>query len=137
VFIPKKQLYALRALCELARRYRAGPVKIAEIAEAQAVPARFLEIILGQLKGGGFVESRRGYEGGYLLARPPRQLTAGQVIRFLEGTDDADGPDEDDVCSAFWNRVREAVSDVYDTTTLQDLADEALRGSRFVPNFAI
>ena len=58
------------------------PMKIAEIAEIEQIPIRFLEAILNQLKGGGFVQSRRGAEGGYLLARPADKLTVGEVMRL-------------------------------------------------------
>ena len=65
--------YGLRALFELARRAGNGPTRIQEIAEAQAIPPRFLENILNQLRRGGFVESRRGKAGGFVLARPAGQ----------------------------------------------------------------
>ncbi len=69
MLVSQKSQYALRAVFELARRNGGLPVKIADIAEAQAIPQRFLEVIMNQLKQGGFVESRRGKRGGYLLAR--------------------------------------------------------------------
>ena len=61
------------------------PMKIAEIAEREQIPIRFLEVILNQLKGGGFVQSRRGAEGGYRLARPADQLTVGEIMRYVDG----------------------------------------------------
>lgn len=85
MLISQKCQYGLRALFELAKNDGRSPVKTAEVAEAQAVPARFLEVILGQLKHGGFVESRRSAGGGYLLARAPEDLAIGEVIRFLQG----------------------------------------------------
>lgn len=75
--------YALRAIFELAKRSNQGPVKIAQIAEVQAIPVRFLEVILSQLKQGRFVASRRGNRGGYILAYSPAELTVGAVIRFM------------------------------------------------------
>ena len=64
----KKEQYALRAMLELARHCGCGPIKISRIAESQAIPQSYLEVILGQLKGSGFVDSKRGYTGGsYLL----------------------------------------------------------------------
>ena len=68
--VSAKCYYALRAVYALAEHSTPEPLKIAEIAEQQQIPIRFLEVILGQLKGGGFVQSRRGAEGGYRLARP-------------------------------------------------------------------
>ena len=127
--------YALRSLFELAKRVGQGPVNIADIAEAQAIPPRFLELMLGQLKQTGWVESYRGIRGGYALAVSPRDLTVGQVIRFIEG------PLKPVKCIAgqggsgcplrgkcvfvgLWDRAERAVSDVYDSTTLQSLLEE-------------
>lgn len=147
--VSQKCQYALRALFELAKRSGLGPTKIAEVAEAQAIPPRFLEAILSQLKHGGFVESRRGAEGGYLLVRPPRGLTVGEVIRFVEGPIGPVGcvtGDPKEHCPlhgncvflGMWEKVRGAVSEVYDGTTLQDLVEEdRRRRRRYVPTYAI
>ena len=67
--ISKRCRYGLRAIFELALRGTSEPVKIQDIASAQGIPQRFLEIILSELKQGGFVESRRGSNGAYMLAR--------------------------------------------------------------------
>src|SRR5271167_3314140 len=83
--ISVKGEYALQAILDLASRRPGEPVKIADIARRQKIPQKFLELILASLKQGGFVESRRGADGGYRLARPPEQITVGQVYRFFEG----------------------------------------------------
>src|SRR5271169_4061316 len=83
--ISVKGEYALQAIFDLAANAAAEPVKIAEIARRQRIPQKFLELILAGLKQGGFVESRRGAEGGYLLARSPDAITVGQVMRYVEG----------------------------------------------------
>src|SRR5579871_1924621 len=83
--ISVKGEYALQALFDLASQPQGVPVKIGEIAKRQKIPQKFLELILAGLKQGGFVESRRGAEGGYLLVRAPESLTAGEVLRFVEG----------------------------------------------------
>ena len=83
--ISKKCQYALRAIFELAARNREIPVKVREIARAQRVSVRFLEVILNELKHGGFVESRRGNHGGYILSREPQELTVGEVLESVEG----------------------------------------------------
>src|SRR3954469_12847583 len=77
--------YALHAVFDLALQNPAEPVKIADIARRQRIPQKFLELILAGLKQGGFVESRRGAEGGDLLARAPESIVAGDVICFVEG----------------------------------------------------
>ena len=80
MLISQKSRYALRAILELAKRKSSGHTKIAEVARAQIIPPRFLEVILGQLKQGGFVESRRGSDGGYVLVRSPAGLTVSNVV---------------------------------------------------------
>ena len=76
--------YALRAAAELARA-DAGPVKGERIAQAQSIPLKFLENILLELRHDGIVQSQRGAEGGYWLARPADQITLAEVIRAVEG----------------------------------------------------
>jgi Rrf2 family protein len=136
--VSQKCQYALRALFELAKRFGQGPVKVSEIAETQAIPPRFLEVILTQLKQAGFVDSRRGNEGGYVLMRSPRALTVGEVMRFVEGpigpVGCAEGPAEANcrmygscVFLPMWDRVRRAVSDIYDDTTFQNLIEQEAR----------
>src|SRR3977135_2172727 len=83
--ISVKAEYALEAIFDLAAQTQSEPVKIADIARRQQIPQKFLELILASLKQGGFVESRRGAEGGYRLARAPNQISVGEVYRFFEG----------------------------------------------------
>mgnify|MGYP001581599512 CR=1 FL=1 len=80
-----KSEYALRAVFELACQVNRDPVRIAGIADRQKIPQKFLELILAGLKQGGFVESRRGAEGGYMLARAAERITVGEVLRQIEG----------------------------------------------------
>src|SRR5436189_4661887 len=84
--ISVKSEYALQAIFDLATQPPGEPVKIADIARRQKIPQKFLELILAGLKQGGFVESRRGAEGGYLFAKPAESITVGQVIRYVEGS---------------------------------------------------
>ncbi len=133
--VSQKCQYALRAIFELSRRPRQNPVRTSEIAEAQAIPPKFLELILGELKRGGFVESRRGARGGYLLLGQPDRLTVGEVIRFVDGpvapakciTETGRADCRLSAGCAFigmWSRARDALNDVFDNTTFQDLLDE-------------
>lgn len=75
----------MRALCHLAERHGAGLVHMRAIADAEKIPAKFLEGILLQLKRAGFVSSRRGNDGGYALAKSPAEIVLGDVIRVLDG----------------------------------------------------
>jgi Rrf2 family protein len=85
VRVSAKTDYALRAALELAAAPDERPVKGERIATAQAIPLRFLENILMQLRHAGLVESRRGADGGYRLARPPAEVTLADVIRAIDG----------------------------------------------------
>lgn len=135
MMITQKCQYALRAVFELSRRESEGPVRIAEIAENQAIPVRFLENILNELKHAGFVKSIRGKAGGYLLEQPAGLLTVGKIMRFAQGpilsvgcTDKTDNPCPlQSRCNflPMWERAAKALSDVYDTTTFADLLNEA------------
>jgi len=131
--LPQKSLYALRAVFELAKCKDKGPIRIADIANAQAIPKAFLEVILAQLKQGSFVESHRGSGGGYVLARSPDELTVAEIMEFMHGPV---GPipclnakSQARKCSLYsscifkgmWERVHDAISEVYNNTTFADL----------------
>jgi Rrf2 family protein len=77
--------YAVRAAVELAAAVTGEPIKADHIAEAQKIPLNFLENILAELRRARIVESRRGAAGGYLLARPPEEISLADVIRAVEG----------------------------------------------------
>jgi Rrf2 family transcriptional regulator, cysteine metabolism repressor len=133
--ITQKSKYALRAALELALRFGQGPVSIGEIARAQAIPARFLEAILAQLKRAGLVESRRGNEGGYVLARSPSRLSVGDVLRVVQGSladPDSAGrgggtPHVSQVVFApIWEAALRSASAVYDSASFQVLVDRYL-----------
>jgi Rrf2 family transcriptional regulator, cysteine metabolism repressor len=139
--ISVKGEYALQAIFDLSSQPPGQPVKIADIARRQNIPQKFLELILASLKQGGFVESRRGAEGGYLLARAASQITIGEVYRFFEGGQNgksrskrrADSPFEE-----LWRQVDDAVSSVVDRTTFADLLRSwTERRNKFVPNWDI
>jgi len=80
-----KSKYALKALLVLSEEYGNGPLLIAEIAERERIPKRFLELILLELKNQGVLRSKKGKGGGYLLSKPPDLLSVGHVLRMLEG----------------------------------------------------
>src|SRR3984885_16381731 len=83
--LSKRTQYCLRALYALARDYGKGPTLIAQLAEEEAIPRKFLEQILLSLKSSGLVESKKGKGGGYALVRPPDKVTVASVIRLMEG----------------------------------------------------
>ena len=148
MFVPQKAQYALRAIFELAKRSGRSPVKIADVAEAQAIPPRFLEVILNQLKQAGFVESRRGSEGGYMLSRQPADLSVGDVMRFMQGdmspVDCIAGRSRSRcplygscVFLPMWQRAGKAISDVLDGTSFKDLLEKEKEPGQHAPSYAI
>ena len=132
MMVTQKKQYALRALFELARRKSGDPVKNHAIAQAQAIPPRFLEVIMAKLKRSGLVASKRGFYGGYVLARTPADISVGEVFDAL---DEREKPEECNACVGkatcpfmsdcvfmpLWEEVQNAVDRVYAQTTLQDL----------------
>ena len=138
--ISVKAEYALEAILDLSTHNRGEPVRIADIAKRQQIPQKFLEGILNTLKRGGFVASRRGSEGGYLLARPAESITVGDVLRFIEGGRHA-APSRrhpDTPFNELWRRVDDAVSAVVDTTTFAELSRAwKERHNKYVPNWEI
>ena len=147
--ISQKCQYGLRAVFELAKRRGNEPTSVGQIAEVQAIPPRFLELILGQLRQGGFVESRRGVHGGYLLTMDPARLYVGQIIRFIDGpvapvscvvaNKESDCPLRGNCAfMSMWSRARDAVAGVYDQTSFQDLIEEeAAAAERYVGSYCI
>jgi Rrf2 family cysteine metabolism transcriptional repressor len=139
--ISVKGEYALHAIFDLALQRFGEPIKIAEIARRQKIPQKFLELILSGLKQGGFVESRRGAEGGYLLARSADFITVGQVMRYVEGAKTTKPVRKQSATDPFgetWRRVDQAVSDVIDQTTFAELVRNWRdRQSTYVPNWEI
>ncbi len=135
--ISGKGEYALKAIFDLTVHNTGEPVRIAEISRRQKIPQKFLELILAGLKQGGFVESRRGAEGGYLLARPADAITVGEVLRFVEGSRSSRREAEDPFAE-MWRQVDSCVSGVIDHTSFAELARAwAERKAKYVPNWEI
>lgn len=139
--ISVKGEYALQAIFDLASQRPGEPVKIADIARRQKIPQKFLELILAGLKQAGFVESRRGAEGGYLMARTADSLTVGEVLRFVEGPQQGkNGPRRkvETPFSDLWQQVDGAVAAIVDRTTFADLMRSwADRQNKHVLNWEI
>ena len=133
--------YALQAILDLASQRPGQPVKIAGIARRQKIPQKFLETILASLKQGGFVESRRGADGGYLLARSADSLTVGEVLRFVEGSQPGKGSVRRKPAAPFtemWQQVDRAVSGILDKTSFGEvLRAWAEKQTKYVMNWEI
>jgi len=134
--------YALHAVFDLAAHPPGEPVKIADISKRQKIPQKFLELILASLKQAGFVESRRGAEGGYMLARPADSITVGEVLRYVEGshaprTRTAKRKAETPFTET-WRKVDDAISQIIDQITFAELVRRwSDRQGRYVPNWQI
>lgn len=121
--------YACRALLELALNWPdRKPAQVAVIAAKQAIPVKYLEQILIQFKSAGIVESVRGKQGGYRLAKAPREISLGEVMRRLKGplvqlADSASR--EESVFTAVWQEVEGAIVRVLDKITFAEIADKA------------
>jgi Rrf2 family protein len=131
VRVSAKADYALRACVELAAAEGSGPVKGERIAQAQEVPLKFLENILGDVRQAGLVRSQRGADGGYWLARPAAEITLADVIRAVEGPlANVRGvrPEEVEYGGAakalqeVWIAVRASLRSVLEEVTLADVA---------------
>jgi Rrf2 family protein len=84
--LSQRTRYALRALQHLADRFGQGPIQLTEIAAKQNIPSKFLTVILSEMKRAGFVDTLRGKEGGYWLARAPDTITYGDIVRVTRGS---------------------------------------------------
>ena len=146
--ISKKCQYALKAILELARYNKGNTIKTHEIADFQRISQRFMEIILNELKHGGFVESRRGNEGGYLLARDRKALTVREVVEYTQGAISVapealkDNGDAvlfgNEALKDLWQEVNEAVTKVFENKTPADIIDlENAKREKCVPNYNI
>ena len=130
--------YALLALFDLALQRPGEPVKISAIAQRQSIPQKFLELILATLKQAGFVESRRGAEGGYLLARRAETITVGEALRAVDGTARGSREKRESPFQPLWAEAESAVAALLDNTTIADAVrswkDKKIR---YVPNWEI
>jgi Rrf2 family protein len=137
--ISKKTKYALKALGYLAEHSTGEPILIAELAERENIPRKFLEAILVALRKGGVLKSRIGKGGGYLLAVPPAEITVSRVVRILEGEfaplpclseshgtrcDECDDQASCGIRLVMWD-VKNAVTQVMDGVTVADMVERS------------
>ena len=148
MILSQKCQYALRAVFELAKRDGQGAVKIGDIAEAQAIPAKFLEAILNQVRLAGFVNSRRGKDGGYMLAKSAEEITVGDIIHLIEGpisVVDCVGNAKNGMCEfgkkcvffPMWEKARKSLDDIFNETDFKSLVKEEIAKSDNAPMYCI
>ena len=131
--VSSKGHYGLRLMTELARAHGQGPLSLTEVARTEGLPLPYLEQLVGPLRKAALVTGTRGLHGGYSLAREPREMTVGEILRVLEGPVSlVDCTAEDYVhgacareaacfSSSLWQRIKVTVEAILDSTTLYDL----------------
>src|SRR4051794_22649490 len=150
--LSRKVRYALRALYALAADEGPGPVLIADLAERERIPRKFLEAILLELKNAGVLQSKKGKGGGYSLSRAPDQITMGEIIRVIDGplapvpcvSEKAyarcDGCADEATCGTrlVMKQVRDAIAGIVDNTTLAQILERSAHARRTAaaPNVA-
>src|SRR4028118_441770 len=143
--LSKRGEYALRALIDFGIAYKLGRplVKVGELVEKERLPVKFLEQILTQLRLAGYIDTKRGKAGGYFLAKPPKEIRFGQVIRLIDGLlapiacvsqtayERCTCPDEDHCgLRMLMMDVRNAIARILDRYVLSDVVEITLRKMR-------
>ena len=152
--ISKKTKYALKAAIYLARDYEKGPILIADLARDEKIPKKFLELILLAMKNNGILMSKKGKSGGYYLAKSPRTVSMGQIVRIMEGTvapvpcvsescyEKCEECENESTCGIriVMKDVRDVIANILDNATLADVLekiDMAQQKGRDTLNFVI
>jgi len=137
--LTKKGKYGLKAMAHLASAEFGQPVPVLEIAEQQRIPKKFLDGILSELRNAGFVHSKMGKGGGYLLARPAREIMVGDIVRTIDGPlapvpcasttryRRCDDCGDEDVCAVrkVMQNAQRALSEVLDNCSLERMSNSA------------
>ena len=132
-----KGRYGLRAIIDLALNSNGEHVSLVNIAERQDISKNYLEQVFSTLRKAGIVKSVKGAQGGYELAKDPSEITAGEILRALEGSLSVVNSSNEKESNAIekcinknvWNKIDESVNKVIDNTTLEDLISEYKKDS--------
>lgn len=130
-----KGRYGLRAMFDIAINLKKDPIPLKKVAERQGISEYYLEQLISQLKKSGLVDSVRGAQGGYILAKKPSEITVGDILRALEGPiglvdcileEDSIECTRENACVTriVWKKIRDSVIETVDSITLQDMCDE-------------
>ena len=126
--------YGTRLMLDMAQHYREGPIQLGDIAKRQEVSVKYLEQIIIPLKKAHYIESVRGRKGGHILARPPEEITVGEIVALLEEgsglvkcAKDTTLCERVDICPTrlLWKEAYEAMFDRLEAVTLADLVEKA------------
>lgn len=140
--ISTKGRYALRLMLDLAVHNTGEAISLKDIAKRQEISDKYLEQIISVLNKAGYVKSIRGAQGGYMLKKAPKDYTIGMILRLTEGTlAPVSCVEEDSECARegncvtymVWKKINDAIADVVDSITLEDLVDWQLqKGGNYV-----
>jgi Rrf2 family protein len=136
-----KSEYALMAILDMAMFGGEDPVQVKSIAKRQSIPVRFLEQVMAALKKGGFVESFRGAQGGYVLARKASDINLAEVLEVVEGpfgqVESATGSNGSHgqqtvrgVIKDIWGEVTISISEILGKVTMQEICDRKRKEDR-------
>ena len=135
MILSTKGRYGLKAMFELGLHHGRGPVPLKVIAVNQRIPENYLEQLIAILRKAGLVKSVRGAQGGYMMMKPPNEITVADVLLTLEGPlapsecvmdSDKSSCDNAEKCitRTVWERIRVSIHEVIESTTLQDMIDD-------------
>ncbi len=130
--------YGTRLMLDLAEHYQAGPVHLSTVARDQGISVKYLEQIIIPLKKANYVKSVRGPKGGHILAKPPAEITIGEIVALLEDgaslsecTDNQMACERSQVCATryIWREAAQAMFDKLESITLADVLSRAKAGA--------
>lgn len=127
--------YGLKVMYQLAVKYGEGPISLNVIAEKENLSQNYLEQLVSVLRKEELINSVRGAQGGYMLAKPPEDITVGNILRVLEGSI---GPadcviegnyecenEEECVTKLVWEQIKDSIDNVIDSITLEDMVNKS------------
>lgn len=135
MILSTKGRYGLKAIFELALNYGLGPIPLKKISEKYEMSESYLEQLFAKLKKNGYIDTVRGPQGGYYLAKEPKEVTVGMVLRTLEGDITTSDCINNEVCSresicatrVIFEKIENSINSVIDNITLADMREEQLK----------
>lgn len=132
MILSTKGRYGLKAVFELSINYGLGPVTLKKISEKYDISESYLEQLFAKLRKGGYIDTVRGPQGGYLLAKSPKEITVGMILRTLEGNITASECINNEICSresicatrVIFEKIENSINNVIDNITLADMYEE-------------
>lgn len=132
MILSTKGRYGLKAVFELSLNYGSGPVSLKKISEKYNISENYLEQLFAKLKKKGYIETVRGAQGGYMLAKEPKEITVGMILRTLEGEMTTSECLSKEVCSresvcatrVIFEKIEKSINNVIDNITLADMNED-------------